>query len=174
MLCTPRYRSFFIGGFMRSIDLISFLSNYYGIVNNNLKINQLTHSDIKILFPYIKRSSFRDLKKDSMSIYKGDMVMVYDCKGNILPYINPHLDIHEYVIPNANYALKEVININDGCLNQMSKKQLLKLRSFLRKKHQFSDEKVVVDVIRNKKDYQVIKYKRKKMMLRMEDFYDKD
>ena len=55
---------------MRSIDLVSFLCNYYGIVNESLKVNKLTHADIKILFPFVKRSSYEKVENENMKVYK--------------------------------------------------------------------------------------------------------
>ena len=52
-----------------------------------LKINKLTHNDMKVLFPDIKRTSFDNLERNSSLIYKGEIILVHDCNGYILPYI---------------------------------------------------------------------------------------
>ena len=170
MLCTPRYHSFFIGGFMRSIDLVSFLCNYYGIVSKNLKINKLTHNDMKVLFPDIKRSSFDNLEHNSSLIYKGEIILVHDCNGYILPYINPHIKVDECFEDISNYEEQEIIDISELDLDKLSKEELLKLRKKLKKNHQYHDEHNVTNKIRNKKNPKVKQYKRNKIMIRMEEF----
>ena len=141
---------------MESIDLISFLSNYYGIVNNSLKLNKLTHIDVKILFPNIKRTSFEKVNNNIASIYKGDIIMVYDAKGKILPYINPHLQISENLEKQDIYEDDELINIDYIDLDSLSKDELLTLRKKLKKNKQYKEEKKVEKAIVRKKDYQVM------------------
>jgi len=154
---------------MHQIDLISFLNNYYGINNESLKMNKLTHTDVKILFPMIKRSSFSELQNNMSLVYKGELLLVYDSYGKILPYINPHLEVldnNEYF---NNYEDVTFININDIDLDKLTKDELLQLRRRLKYNHQKEEEKEVVDIIRKKKDHQTICYKKKKMLLRMEE-----
>ncbi len=170
MHCTPMYYSFFVGGFMKSIDLISFLESYYGIVNNDLKVNKLTHKDIKILLPNIKRMSFFELEKDKSLIYNGEVIMVHDCNCNILPYINPHLKVNILFDEYDCYSEKENIYFDEMMLDNLSKDELLKLRKKLKKNGQYFEQKVVTNAIRNKKDPKIKQYKRDKMKLRMEEF----
>ena len=169
MLCTPMYHSFFIGGFMRIIDLISFLRNYYGIVNESLKVNKLTHTDIKILFPFIKRGSFDDIRYDDNKVYNGEIIMVHDCKNHVLPYVNPFLKVDVNLIETNNYEEDVLINLNESILDNLSKDELLKLRKHLKKNNQYNEQRKVTNVIRKKKDPKVKQYKIKKMMLRMEE-----
>ena len=157
---------------MDSIDLISFLCNFYGIVNENLKINKLTHTDIKILFPQIKRISIERLNNNLALVYNGDIILVYDCFGKILPYVNPHLQINVCPINENSYAERERINLNSLELDELSKEELLNIRRQLKRNHKYLEEKDVVKVIRKKKDYQVTDYKRRKNMLKMEEIYD--
>jgi len=75
------------------ITMPEFLYNYLGI--EDINIFKITHEDIKILFPKVKRSSFEKIEKDYTSIYNGDVILVKDKKGKTLPYYNPlrYLDI---------------------------------------------------------------------------------
>jgi len=68
-----------------------------------------------------------------------------------------------------NYEDVTFININDIDLDKLTKDELLQLRRRLKYNHQKEEEKEVVDIIRKKKDHQTICYKKKKMLLRMEE-----
>ena len=170
MLCTPSIILFFMGCFMKQVDLISFLRNYCGIVNENLKYNKLTHIDVSLLFPNIERMDFDELKYNQDKLYTGDIILVYDYKGYVIPYINPRFGL-EYTEPLTTYVEEEeVIDINAINLDQLSKDELIKLRRRIKKNKQLKDEKIIVKAIRRKKDRRVIRYKIKKNMLRMEEF----
>ena len=76
-----------------SISLKKFLMFYYGVCESNILSHNLTHKDIKILFPYLKRASFDYVLDNIKEIYTGSIIMVRDSIGNSVPYINPKLDI---------------------------------------------------------------------------------
>ena len=76
-----------------SISLRKFLMFYYGICNTNILKHNLTHKDVKILFPDLKRVSFDYVLDNIKEIYIGSIIMVKDSIGNSVPYINPKLDI---------------------------------------------------------------------------------
>lgn len=154
---------------MQQIDLIGFLCNYYGITSEYLKANKLTHADVKILFPNIKRTSFIEMKNNLSLVYNGEIILVYDCHGKILPYLNPHLEINDCFVNEDSYAENDLIDIKEVEIETLSKEELLHLRKLLKIRHQRSSEKVIVQAIRNKKDHQVINYKMKKMFLKMEE-----
>ena len=75
------------------ITMPEFLYNYLGI--EDINIFEITHEDIKIILPDVKRSSFEEINKNYISIYNGDVILVKDKKGKTLPYYNPlrYLDI---------------------------------------------------------------------------------
>ena len=75
------------------ISLRKFLMFYYGICDSNILSHNLTHKDIKILFPDLKRVSFDYIFDNIKEIYIGSIIMVKDSIGNTVPYINPKLDI---------------------------------------------------------------------------------
>lgn len=169
MHCTPSVILFFIGGFMKSISLLNFLQNYYGIVSEDLKLNNLTHMDIKILFPFIKRSSFESMDDNLYEIYNGNLILVYDSKGNVLPYINPHLEVSFVDRIYDEYKSDTKIDMKVIDLDSLSKEELIKLRKKLKQYHQYIEEKDVVKAIRKKKDYKVMQYKKEKNELKWRD-----
>lgn len=98
LLCTPYVLSSFcvFGGNMKnklkqfnnnSIDAISFLAQYYGIVNNDLKLGNVTHQNLSSLFPFLKKVSFEWALKNQELIYTGKLVIVKDCNNNPAPYL---------------------------------------------------------------------------------------
>lgn len=150
---------------MNSIDLIKFLSNYYGISSKDLKIKTLTHFDIKELFPYIQRASYGYVDNHMNEVYKGEIILVYDANNVIVPYINPHLHI-DY-LPNTYCNVDDSFyDITSLDLNMLSKDELLKIRKILKKYHQIKDERCVVDAIRNTKNKKVMRYKRERELLK--------
>ena len=67
---------------MLFLDLISFLCNYYGIVNESLKFNRLTHADIKILFPFVKRSSYEKVENENLVKAPQKSLLFWERKNN--------------------------------------------------------------------------------------------
>ena len=81
---------FFCGGSImqqKSISLVKFLNLYLGITNEVL--SKMTHSDIKILLPNLKRCSYEYAYDNCNLILKGEIIIVSDAKGIIVPYFKP-------------------------------------------------------------------------------------
>ena len=77
------------------ISLQKFLINYCGIYSDRIHDIKITHQDIKELMPQIKRISFEDLLKCKKELYIGNIIAVKDSLGNIVPYVNPMLELKE-------------------------------------------------------------------------------
>ena len=73
---------------MRSceISLSKFLSRYARVKGYNL--NYIRHSDVKILFPHLKRASYDNVRKNRELLYSGQVIFVND-GYNTLPYYIP-------------------------------------------------------------------------------------
>lgn len=69
-----------------AIDTLSFLEKYYGIVNDNLKSDKLTHQNLTTLFPQLKRVSNEWILKNPELIYMGKIVFVKDANNYCAPY----------------------------------------------------------------------------------------
>lgn len=72
---------------LKSISLVKFLSLYLGITNEVL--GNMTHNDIKILLPNLKRCSCEYAYDNSALILRGEIIIVSDAKGIIVPYFKP-------------------------------------------------------------------------------------
>lgn len=72
---------------LKPISLVKFLNLYLGITNDVL--SKMTHSDIKILLPNLKRCSYEYAYDNSALVLRGEIIIVSDAKGIIVPYFKP-------------------------------------------------------------------------------------
>jgi len=72
---------------LKSISLVKFLGLYLGITNEVL--GEMTHNDIKILLPNLKRCSYDYAYDNSELVLKGEIIIVSDVKGIVVPYFKP-------------------------------------------------------------------------------------
>ena len=144
----------FLGVYMKEneISIYKFLYTYLFITNKDLY--KITHEDVKILFPYLKRCSFDDVKKNPHLIKDRKVVFVNDGRKTI-PYYVPEIEDYfqekntigmvkdeEYVERSyydfenmSNYELKETLeNKNNARKNRMKAKQELEERGLILKK----------------------------------------
>ena len=75
--------SFFVssGGFMKeykSVTLSKFLSRFLAV--DGMALTKLSHADVKMLFPMLKRASFEYVEKHPEEVMMGRIFMVNDCK----------------------------------------------------------------------------------------------
>ena len=155
---------------MNFIDIISFLRDFYGIYSSSLKYGKLRHCDVKELFPFIKECPINKANIDD--IIHGDIIGVYDKSNTIVYYYNPHLcNIDNFIDED------DVTEEKKYCLNKdislLSKDELLKLRSKLRKNGNREDAYKVTKQIKKIKNKDLKNYyKKKEKMLIKESFYD--
>ncbi len=148
---------------MKSIDLVSFLTNYYCIYHPAFNNKKLSHDDIKILFPFIETINYFD----NNDLVKGDIIGVYDKNRKIAYYVNPRISevIADYEVNNSN----EKISIPN--LDNLSKYELLNLRRKLRLNNQRKESYLINKVIRKIKRKEPRDYKKRKLLVK-ESFYD--
>ena len=85
---------------MEKITLSKFIARSYNIQGSELK--KMTHDMVKSLFPELKRTSFEYLEKNpSLGAY-GEIVLVEDAKGKVIPYFAPEID----------YTIEDVDNVS--------------------------------------------------------------
>ncbi len=72
---------------LKSISLVKFLNLYLGITNEVLC--HMTHNDIKVLLPNLKRCSYEYAYDNSALVLRGEIIIVSDAKGIIVPYFKP-------------------------------------------------------------------------------------
>ena len=153
---------------MDSVDLISFLRNYYYISNQSLKFNTLSHEDIQILFPDIRTCKHVEVEL----IKTGDIIGVYDRYNHIVYYNNPHIICD--ILPefyNDDYVNDEKVLI-DSKIQNLSKDELLKIRRKLRLLGKRKEAYQVNKIIRKRKSEEPHEYRKKKIKLIKESYYD--
>ncbi len=70
-----------------AITMQQFLNKVLGVQDENLLRAQLTHSDLRTLFPDLKRTSFDHILDDPRMVYSGDIVLVIDNSHKLIPYL---------------------------------------------------------------------------------------
>ena len=134
------------------ISLAKFLVRYEFITNSSL--NKITHEDVKVLFPNLKRCSFDSVRKNPYLVMSGQVVLVNDGRKTI-PYYTPIIEdlnqeiytidmqeAEEYAERSyydfnsmSNYELKTVLeNKQNARKNRMKAKQELEERGLILKK----------------------------------------
>ncbi len=70
-----------------AISMASFFKRYLGIFDEELLRLNPTHKELAILFPNLKRSNFDYILSSPELVYLGQIILVEDGNGNIVPYI---------------------------------------------------------------------------------------
>ena len=87
-----------------------FLQKYYGFKKN--MFSNLTHYDLDVLLPDIKKSKQEDITDENVN--KGKIILVKDSKRKVVAYDNPLLlDQNNYVLKTDNSNI-EVIFLDDN------------------------------------------------------------
>lgn len=151
----------------RCISLTKFLINYCGIYNEEIHNIKISHQDIKELMPEIKRVSFESLLGNKSSFYTGSIISVKDCYGNVVPYVNPMLEIEVTVeidceLNEEKFSLEEVV-IDENLSNY----ELVKLCRILKEHHKQKEYREAHNLLKRNKGTKIKKYKREKDNLKM-------
>ena len=109
------------------ITMQFFLTQYLGVRDKHFLSGNITHTDIKTLFPRLVRTSFEYAVNNADKIYSGDLLLVIDSLGRAVPYINPN-----YVYEEKDYFgeyikeefKEEIPDINDFDLLTLSNYEL--------------------------------------------------
>ena len=158
---------------MQTIDLISFLKNYYGIVHESLSIKKLSHEDVMKLFPYVKECDMESVTIEDIS--RGNIIGVYDKYKRVIYYYNPHLEINsEMTKEKEDKENDDTIYFTIEDLENLSKEELLALRRKLRLNNQRKESYMINGLIKKIKRKEPRDYRKKKEKLlikeRMKDY----
>ena len=146
-----------------SISLKKFLMFYYGICDSSVLSHNLTHKDVKILFPDLKRVNFDYVLDNIKEIYIGSIIMVKDSFGACAPYINPKLDIcieddiNIEITEEDNDTFEEIIN-----LENLNLYELVELAKKYKTDSRINGYRKVCRIIRKRKDTDLKIYHEKK------------
>ena len=151
----------------RCISLTKFLINYCGIYTDNIHNINISHYDVKELMPNLKRISFENLLKYKNGLYTGEFIPVKDYHGNIVPYINPMLDIDiSYEIDCEIEKEKEIQPT--PLTDDLRAYELAKLCKLFKEHNKKREYRAAQKLLKQKKDSDSKQYKKKKNNLIME------
>ena len=110
------------------ISINKFLRIYYGITDEGLLTQNISHKALKHLIPDLKRLSFDYSYKNQNLIASGNIVLVMDCNGNVIPYETPQAveDIGDIEIlsnettSKEEKAIDEIISTDNLSLYELS------------------------------------------------------
>ena len=91
------------------ISLAKFIARYELI--GGACLTKITHEDVKMLFPELKRCSFESIDKDPSLVYLGKVALVNDGRKTIPYYIPLDKDLD-----------KDVVEIDEFCESEKPKK----------------------------------------------------
>lgn len=148
-----------------NISLAKFLMNYCGIYNKKIYALKISHQDIKKLIPGLKRVSFDYLQNNIHELFNGNVIAVKDSFGNIVPYVNPKLDIEKMREITCKECIEE--NLPEKEVNEcLSTYELTEIcRAF--RKNKGTEYRQASQLLKNRK-CKVKSYKKKKDKLMME------
>ena len=155
------------------ISLTKFLINYCGIYNDEIYNIKISHKDIKELVPQLKRVSFESLLQNKNGFYTGEIIPVKDCCGNVVPYINPMLEIDELLQINCEKIKEETVTkINPNkksCIYELAK-----LCRYYKVHNKLKEYRITHKLLEIKKDSNVKQYKKKKdnLIMKGRGMYD--
>ena len=159
------------------ISMKSFLMCYCGVCDQELLNGKVTHTAIKVLLPYLERKSFEYVLKNTNEVYKGDVILVKDTIGNIVPYVKPNIKTVDY--DTYNYCdinkKEERTNITEEVdLDSLSKYELIELRKKCKYQQNAQYYRKVCRLIKEKKDNNVKEYHKKKEKIIMKGRLEND
>ena len=157
------------------ISIKSFLMCYCGIYSNQALSNKVTHDDIKVLLPYLKRKSFEYVLKNLCEVYTGDIILVSDALGNIVPYVKPKIkNISEAMYVCCEVREEQNNDFENIDLDKLSKYELIELRRKYKSNQKIECYGKICRLIKEKKDPKVKRYHKNKEKLIMKGRLEND
>lgn len=141
-----------------SISLKKFLIIYCNIDCDSLLEIELSHKDIKILIPDLKRISFESLCNDVRLLYTGKVIAVEDSYGNIVPYVCPEQKDNSN--PTIQSCKRNIFDELENLIfnNNLNRYQLSILCKKLKENKKIRDYRIAKKLIKSKKDFKTKKY----------------
>ena len=160
------------------VSMTYFLRVIVGLNHPAINGKNLTHNDVAFLFPTLKRTSFEYTLLHPESLYMGDVVIVEDTKGRMIPYINPHIILdkeEDYYfsdeMPDNGDQIKEIPDINKINLNELSLEELAILLRTYTQAHINSARRKVYKELASRPDSKIAIREEKCKTIRKENKY---
>lgn len=134
-----------------ALSMQCFLVRFLGITDKNLVQADLTHNDLKALFPHLQRTGFNQVLDDPALVHTGEVLLVTDSAHNTVPYVNKFnldvtdvMDDEEWNEPETWHKTQEKPNIQDYDLSSLTTYELAQLLQLFAK----SGQRPAYEVIR--------------------------
>lgn len=111
------------------ITMAEFLYNYCCCADQNFF--KTTHDDLKRLLPELQRVSFTTANSNSELLYTGELILIRDCKNNVVPYINPFRNGYDNIVAIEEELTKQTVKKKDEKFD-VKKISNYKLKVYLR------------------------------------------
>lgn len=154
------------------ISIKLFLISYCRIYNRNLLDSKITHNHIKILFPHLRRVSFIYVLENIKEVYIGNILLVKDSVGHVVPYIKP--DVKELGDIKVDCGYPNKFEDNDDkfekavCLEDLSMHELLQLCKKYKEQNRINEYRKICRLIKKyNKDSGIVEYHKKKEKILM-------
>ena len=133
-----------------SIGIRKFLKLYFGVTSNELLSSDITHKDLKFLFPDLKRLPFNYTYKNEDMINSGKIILVCDSFGTVIPYLSPQAEFDFEDEKNGNFEKEKIIEeaINLENLNLYKLSELCKK---YKKEHRYKEFRIAYKILKEKK-----------------------
>jgi len=156
-----------------SISLKNFLISYCGIYNEDLLHNKITHKDIKVLLPDLKRVSYDYMLENKKELFTGNILIVKDSCGNYAPYLNPKLN--EYIDVEMEYEGEKKDNFEIAVeLEKLTFYELTELCRKYKEENRIKEYRKVCKLIKKMKNNGIDEYHRKKEKMLLKGFDEND
>lgn len=150
-----------------SISLNKFLTLYCGISEESVVGRKMGHRDIKTLIPILKRTSLEAAYKNRNWLALGEVIIVVDSYGDVVPYIVPEIILPEGCLNLENMQHSEKLE-NIILDENLSRYELVLLCRYYKKNNRIEEYWVATRLLKKKKDSISVKaYKREKYNLRV-------
>ena len=147
-----------------SITFKKFLNVYFGISDESLKDVEMTHQDIKRLFPELERINFEKVYSNMDILYTGEVIIIRDCNNDFAPYLRPEFkvlsDSSDIV-----FSKESKVSEPDVDINSLKLYELKRLCKQLKRVKKYKEYRKVIGLLRAAKDSS---YKLEKRKLREE------
>ena len=154
------------------ISVNAFLTKYCGIYDESILKMNLSSKDLKTLFPYLKNLSYDRVLEDPKQVYTGNILLVKDNSGNVIPYFKPKRITDDCITLDIKEEKKEDKIITAINLEKLTDYQLCLLSKRYKELGRITEYRNVCRLIVERKNKSNIKkYKKEKMLIKQKEGY---
>lgn len=139
-----------------AISIKKFLRLYMGITDPRILDAKISHKDLKILNPHLKRLPYKYISSDMKQVLSGNVIIVIDDYGNYIPYEAPEAKFsidtsvgYKENIDNCSIDKTEILMENE--LENLRPEQLSEICKEYKKANRGKDYNIAYRILRRKK-----------------------